>query len=120
MVVHGELPWERFVALQGSVDINLYVSLSECHPMSPMESYLAGVPCLTSRTSEVFAGDQDLWDLTTVAEIDDPRAIARAARRLLTDSAEAVARAREWITRSDLRAAAAWAEFTRPASSGEP
>ena len=31
-----------------STDVNLYVSLSECHPLSPIESYLTGVPALMS------------------------------------------------------------------------
>lgn len=111
VVEHGELPWADFVALQGSVDINLYVSLSECHPMSPMESYLAGVPCLTSRTSEVFASDLELWDITTVAEADNPVAIAEAARRLLADSEEAVKRATTWIRQADIAAAERWKAF---------
>ncbi|HSM01041.1 MAG TPA: hypothetical protein VK960_01180 [Acidimicrobiia bacterium] len=112
MVVHGELPWERFVALQASVDLNLYVSLSECHPMSPMESYLAGVPCLISPTSEVFADDPALRDLTTVVEIDDPRAIARAARSLMDGRDAAIPMARAWIKRFDRDAARHWADFT--------
>ena len=41
IVEHGELPWPEFMALQGSVDVNLYVTLTECHPLSPVESYLA-------------------------------------------------------------------------------
>ena len=112
MVVHGELPWEHFVALQGSVDLNLYVSLSECHPMSPMESYLAGVPCLISPTSEVFADDLPLRDLTTVVEIDDPRAIARAGGTLLDRRDDVIPLATAWIERSDLEALRRWVEFT--------
>jgi hypothetical protein len=111
IIEHGELPWPEFVALQGSVDLNLYVTLSECHPMSPMESYLAGVPCLMSRTSEVFADDEELWDLTTVAEADNPASIARAARRLLGHRAEAVDRAKAWMRTADAEAAERWAAF---------
>ena len=80
MVEHGELPWDRFVAIQGSVDLNLYVTLSECHPSTPQESYLAGVPCLLSRVSGVFADDPRLWEITTTDRPDDPSAIAEAAR----------------------------------------
>ena len=108
---HGELPWERFVTLQGSVDLNLYVTLSECHPSTPQESYLAGVPCLISRVSSVFRDDPVLWDLTTVNEADNPSSIARGAMRLLAAKDDAVVRARAWMTQADQRAAEAWARF---------
>jgi hypothetical protein len=113
LVEHGELPREVFLRLQGSMDLNLYVSLSECHPLTPMESYLAGVPCLTSRTSEVFASDPVLWELTSVDRTDDPAAIASAALRLVGRRAEAVERARRWMVAADAAAASAWDAFTR-------
>jgi hypothetical protein len=109
---HGELPWDEFVSLQGSVDLNLYVTLSECHPSTPQESYLAGVPCLMSRTSHVFKSDPELWELTTVDEADNPAAIAAAARRLLERKDEAIERAKAWISAHDAVAARIWDEFT--------
>jgi hypothetical protein len=108
---HGELPWERFIALQSSVDLNLYVTLSECHPSTPQESYLAGVPCLVSRVSSVFRDDPVLWKLTSVDEADNPASIATGARRLLEAKEEAVLRARAWMEEADRRGADAWAEF---------
>jgi len=116
IVEHGETPWPEFVRLQGSVDLNLYVSLSECHPMSPMESYLAGVPCLISRTSDLFRDAPDLWEIVTVSEADNPTAIAAAAVRLLDAGPAVVARAREWIEAADTQAAHGWAEFTSGAA----
>jgi glycosyltransferase involved in cell wall biosynthesis len=110
---HGLLPWEEFVALQGSVDLNLYVTLSECYPLSPIESYQAGVPALTSRTSSVFRDDPELWDLTTVDELDNPRAIAAAALRLLEAREDAVVRARAWAGRWDAIAMERWQEFVQ-------
>ncbi len=112
IVEHGELPYSAFLSLQGSTDLNLYVTLSECHPSTPQESYLAGVPCLLSRTSAVFRSDPDLWELTTVDELDNPEAIARGARRLLAARDEANERARAWIEEADRLGAASWAEFT--------
>lgn len=112
IVEHDELPWDEFVSLQGSVHLNLYVTLSECHPSTPQESYLAGVPCLTSRTSHVFRSDPELWELTTVDEADNPSAIAAAARRLLERKHEAIALARAWIAEHDRIAARIWEEFT--------
>lgn len=115
LVEHGELPRAEFLTIQASTHLNLYVTLSECHPLGPIESYLLGVPALMSRTSGVFRSDGRLWELTTVEEADDPVAIAAAARRLLTRAPEAVERARAWIARTDEAAAATWRDFTDPA-----
>ena len=111
VVEHGELPWAEFVSLQGSVDLNLYVTLSECHPSTPQESYLAGVPCLVSRVSSVFEDDPVLWDLTSVDEADNPSAIAAGARRLMDAKEEAVTRAATWMEEADRRGADIWQEF---------
>ena len=111
MVDHGEIPWGEFVSLQASMDVSLCVTLSECHPLSPIESYQTGVPALLSRTSDVFRSDPTLWNLTTVEIPDDPSEIARATKRLLDHGAEAVERAARWIARADATAADRWHEF---------
>jgi hypothetical protein len=112
VVEHGEMPWQEFVALQGSVDINLYVTLSECHPSTPQESYLAGVPCLMSRVSGVFREDARLWEISTTDLADDPSAIATAAMALLASKDEAVERAGEWMVSHDRRAREIWGRFS--------
>lgn len=114
LVEHGELPWDQFVVVEGSVDLNLYVTLTECHPLMPIESYLLGVPCLISRTSAVFREDPELWELTTVDRLDEPLAIAEAARALLEGRDEAMTRARDWIAKADVEAEATWGDFVSP------
>lgn len=111
IVEHGELPWAEFVALQGSVDLNLYVTLSECHPSTPQESYLCDVPCLISRVSHVFREDERLWDITSTDLLDDPSGIAEASQRLMSFKDEAVIRAAAWMTSHDKRAANLWSSF---------
>jgi hypothetical protein len=112
IVEHGELPFEEYVSLQASVDLNLYVTLSECHPSTPQESYLTGVPCLISRTSDVFRDDPVLWGLTTVELHDNPTAIARAAQELYHRRDEAIERARTWIEAADIVGKHHWEAFT--------
>ena len=112
---HGELPWDRFIALQSSVDLNLYVTLSECHPSTPQESYLAGVPCLVSRVSSVFRDDPVLWELTSVDEADNPSSIASGASRLLEAKVEAVERAAAWMEAADGRGVEAWVRLVNDA-----
>ncbi len=114
MVEHGVVPWTEFISLQASTDLNLYVTLSECHPLSPIESYLSGVPALMSRTSDVFRSDPILWDITTVEIADDPAAIAAAAERLMARREEAVERALSWIDENDKEARQRWTDFVTP------
>ncbi len=111
IVEHGSVPWERFIGLQASMDLNMNVTLSECHPMSPMESYLFGVPSLVSATSSLFRDDPDLYEMTTVTEPDNPRAIADKAALLLENRSEAVERAAAWMNRHDVIAAERFADF---------
>ena len=111
IVEHDSMPWETFIGLQASMDLNMNVTLSECHPMSPMESYLSGVPCLVSATSSLFRDDPDLYEMTTVAEADNPRTIAERATLLLEDRPEAIERAVAWMSTHDLIAAERFADF---------
>lgn len=112
--IHGLLDRSGFLDLLSSTELNMYVSLSECHPLTPIESYLVGVPCLMSRTSDVFASDPILWDLTTVDQLDNPTAVASQATRLIDEKDRATSLARQWIQDNDVRAAAAWRSFVGP------
>jgi hypothetical protein len=112
-VVHGELERDAFLAAFASMHMNFNVTLSECHPMMPMESYRLGVPCLMSRTSDLFSEDPEFRDLTMVADADDPHAIALAARRLDDARSDAVRLANQLLDAADGRAAEVWNQFTR-------
>jgi hypothetical protein len=67
-----------------------------------------------SRTSALFRDDRTLWDLTSVDEADNPRAIAVAAERLLSYREEAVRRATAWMEEFDDAAAERWDAFVTP------
>ena len=73
-----------------------------------------GVPCLMSRTSDLFIDDSDLYELTTVDRADNPTAIAQAAKRLLDNAPEAVERANRALDAIDATSAEQWRAFTRP------
>lgn len=111
VIEYSVLESQCFQRLLASVDINLQVTLSECHPMTPLESYLHGVPCLVSATSELFVDDPELAALTVVREHDNPAAIADAIRALLASRDRAVELARTWIAAADSRAISAWQAF---------
>jgi hypothetical protein len=113
LTVCGEMSREDFLPILAAMDVTLNVTLSECHPMLPMESYRLGVPCLTSRTSDLFADDDRLYELTTVDRADNPEAIATGALLLLENKDEAVSLAGAALDRVDQRSSAQWADFTR-------
>lgn len=113
IIEHGTLGWEQFVGLLGSMDLNLYTTLSECQPLTPMESYLAAVPCLFSRTSVLFEDSPELLGISTLAEVDNPAAIAKAARRLLANADEVIPLAQSWMANFDKVAAKRWMAFSR-------
>jgi hypothetical protein len=113
---HEVLPRPRFLQLLGSVDLNLYVSLYECFPVLPQESIQLGALCLVSRTSALFDGDEELWALLTVDRLDNPSAIADAARRLLTHSDPdlILEQAQAWLDRWDTTTREARSAFLDP------
>jgi hypothetical protein len=113
LTVCGELPRAEFLQILTAMDISFNVTLSECHPMMPMESYRLGVPCLISNTSDLFTDDPELHELTTVNQADNPSAIASAASRLLEHASEAVILANGSLDRTDRRSAEQWRAFTR-------
>lgn len=110
-VEHGELPYEEFLELLGSMDVNFYVSLSECYPMVVVESLIRGVPCLTSHSHEILAHDADLADRLIVPAYDDPTAIAAQAERVLADREPLGRRCAEYALELNRRAEAAINEF---------
>jgi hypothetical protein len=113
LTVIGELPRDEFLGILAALDISFNVTLSECHPMMPMESYRLGVPCLISNTSDLFTDDPRLTELTTVNQPDNPSAIAAAATELLEHRDEAVTLAKASLDRTDRRSAEQWRLFTR-------
>ncbi|MGI9585235.1 MAG: hypothetical protein ACR2N7_06550 [Acidimicrobiia bacterium] len=117
LTVCGELSRTEFLPILAAMDITFNVTLSECHPMLPMESYSLGVPCLMSRTSDLFVDDERLYELSTVDAPDNPEAIAHAAQTLHDHRVEALQRAQSALEALDMRSTSQWIEFTRPGGS---
>lgn len=60
------IPQEEMPTHISKMDINLYVTLSECTPMLPLESLSVGVPCLLGPTSHLFEDDPYLFSRLVV------------------------------------------------------
>jgi hypothetical protein len=54
------------------MDLNLYITASECSPMLPLESLALGVPCLMGPVSYYFEDDAYLCSRLIVEDIADP------------------------------------------------
>ena len=76
---------------------NLYVTLSECSPLIPLESASVGAPCLVGPNSHLFRdasggcsweGAAYLSEVLVVSRIDEPEAIARAIERVVRERGE--------------------------------
>jgi hypothetical protein len=97
--------------LMRKADLVLYVSLSECAPMAPLESLAAGVPCLTGDNHSLFADFPELRQALVVSQEDDPWAIARAIQELKTNYYNCCVRIGQFNAEYDRRAAESVATF---------
>ena len=79
----------------------LYVTLSECSPMLPLESFALGVPCLVGPSSHLFRDDP--W-LAPRLVVEDPLNSALIARKLdrVIDEREAIVAHYRGYARSEL------------------
>jgi glycosyltransferase involved in cell wall biosynthesis len=109
--LHGILPHRDFMEVLRSTDASLYVSHSECYPMTVLESIAAGVVCLTSHTSELFSGSPVLERALVVPGHDNPSAIARQLREALERRTELIPLAQAHLEVLDAQAAALWRDF---------
>jgi SAM-dependent methyltransferase len=113
LVVHGILPHERFLRVVGQVDASLYVSHSECYPMTVLESLAAGTVCLTSHTSQLFDDNQELFEALVVSEHDNPSAISAQLQRAIERRMDLVPLAQAHLRELDARAEQRWTDFLR-------
>ena len=68
--------------LLSSMNINLYISLSECHPMVALESISVATPCITSDVSNIYDFDDNLRKLMVVRKHDNIFDIYQAIKRV--------------------------------------
>ena len=70
-----------FHKLLASMDLNLLLSFGEAYNMTFMESWMLGVPCLTSATTDLHPA----LDFTRVASYDEPNDVWYKIDQLLAD-----------------------------------
>lgn len=86
----GPLPQAEMPAALSRMHVNLYVTLSECAPMLPLESLAAGVPCLVGPTVTYFDDEPELRASLLVRNPDDARLMASQVQDVLSKRASIV------------------------------
>lgn len=94
-------------------DVTLYVTLSECMPMVPLESMAEGTPCLVGPATELFIDDPGLGQLLTVCDPTNPEVIRLALARVLGDQDSLRSRCYEFLDSLNQRAAQSLQNFLR-------
>lgn len=77
IVVHGFLPKEEFNKLFSDMDINMYISLTDCFPMNLIESMANGIPAIASDTTDVYSFSPKLKEWLIVSTVDGPIGISK-------------------------------------------
>jgi len=103
--------------LLGAQHCNLYVTLSECSPLLPLESLAQGAPCLVSPTSHLFRERTPAAELLhrrlVVERFEDAAAIAAAVGEAVAHRKEIAEAYREWAPAQDRAAREAMEELLR-------
>jgi hypothetical protein len=105
------LPQERMPETLSGMHLNLYITLSECAPMMPLESLAVGVPCLTGPTSHLFEDDDYLRSRLVVPYPDQTDVIAEAIQRALAERSQIVESYRDYARDYNQRAKRSMRDF---------
>ncbi|MCA1961994.1 MAG: hypothetical protein LDL33_14515, partial [Desulfomonile sp.] len=84
------VPQDEMPEYLAQMHLNLYVTLSECAPMLPLESLSVGCPCLLGPTSHLFDDHEYLHKSLIVQYPDSARAIGLQAIKALEQREEIV------------------------------
>ena len=78
-VVADPIPYDQLLREIASTAVSLYVTVSECSPMLPLESFALGVPCLIGPSSHLFRDHALLREMLVVEQPYNPGLIADMA-----------------------------------------
>lgn len=79
------LPHAQLMRRMRQTGLTLYVTMSECSPMVPLESFALGVPCLVGPSSHLFRRSPVLREALVVQHPQSPGEIAAKMKAALQD-----------------------------------
>lgn len=78
----------NFLSVLAQQDINLYVTNTECSPMTPLESWECLAPCIVSPAGDVYSQvNRELGDYLVEKRVDDPQAISERLQLVIDNYA---------------------------------
>jgi len=95
---------ENMPSFLARMDLNLYVTLSECSPMLPLESLAVGVPCLLGPNSHLFEDHPYLHSRLVVPYPDRSDIITLYIQQALEEREEIINQYREYAVEYNGRA----------------
>ena len=105
IITHGYFKsQDDFYRVIGGVDINYYVTFSECWGQFVTESLALGVPCLCSNVSAVLDFDKDLKEALIVNEFDNDYAIYQKSMEVLNNKHYFESKGPEYIRKVNIKA----------------
>jgi hypothetical protein len=105
------IPHEKLLSTLGNMHLNLYVTLSECAPMLPLESLSVGTPCLLGPNSHYFEDDEYLRERLVVPHPDKAAVISDFARKALDERDKIIFRYMSYAPQYNQRAQDCLAKF---------
>ncbi len=90
------IPRMQLYSEMASTAATLYVTLSECSPMLPLESFALGVPCIVGPCSHLFRDEPWLCSRLVVEDPLNPALIARKLDQVIEERDEIITRYREY------------------------
>ena len=112
IITHGHFKDQNdFFRVIGSVDLNMYVTFSECWGQFVNESLALGVPCLCSDVSAVLDYDKELKEMLVVREFDNDYAIYLKSKEVLQNTDYFKTRGPEYVKELNVLAEERLKEF---------
>lgn len=105
------LSQEQVLSTLADMHLNLYVTLTECAPMMPLESLSTGAPCLFGPTSHYFLDHAYLHQRLVVPYPDNAETIARFANQALEEREQIIDAYRAYAPLYNQRALQALSDF---------
>jgi hypothetical protein len=95
-VWESPLPPDMLYREMRSTAATLYVTISECSPMLPLESLGLGVPCLIGPSSHLFRDHAHLREYLVVSQPLSPGAIAEKLKDVIRQREDVISLYRDY------------------------
>lgn len=87
---YQHMPRHEFLEILSRQDINLYITNTECSPMTALESWAMNIPCIVSPAGDIYSHvDKELAHYLVEPKVDDPQSISKRIR-LVIDNLEII------------------------------